>query len=422
MLGLVFGGGGAKGSYEIGVWKALIDMDIEIDVVTGTSIGSLNAAMVAQGDFKKGLDGWYNFDAGKMFGIDNYDDLSIETKTKKSFETLIKDAYKNGGNDIAEYRKIIEDYVDEQKVRNSKIKMGLVTVKREGMKGVELSIGEIEEGKLTDYIMASSSIAVVFKPQEIDGKKYIDGGYHDNIPINLAKRLGANEFIVVDLKNTMSKGNVIKKHKCPEDIKYISPYWDLGNIVVFDKESIRKNIQQGYFDTMKKFGAFDGNAYTFIKKDFRDNFLKKLERFLEKSYKDNLEYKVIFKAIELEYQSIIKNHNSRGTIDVSDTLCILEILAEILEIDYTKIYSRENIHKRIKEELEKIEVPDFKINKMSDIKNLIGDLRDLKKVLKFFVNEIKEDREEWLNNLRYASIFYDKVFFASMYAYLYDLI
>ena len=57
MLALVLGGGGAKGSYQIGVWKALIDMDIakDIKIITGTSIGSLNGAFVAQGDYKKAI-------------------------------------------------------------------------------------------------------------------------------------------------------------------------------------------------------------------------------------------------------------------------------------------------------------------------------------------------------------------------------
>ena len=104
MLGLVLCGGGAKGSYEIGVWKALIDMDIKIDVVTGNSIGALNAALVAQGDFKKALDLWYNFDAGKMLGVKNYEDLEITAKTANAIVSLAKDFYSSGGSDALEYK------------------------------------------------------------------------------------------------------------------------------------------------------------------------------------------------------------------------------------------------------------------------------------------------------------------------------
>lgn len=55
---LVLGGGGAKGSYEIGVFKALEEIGIEIDSVYGTSIGALNGAMVVQGDVKKAEEIW----------------------------------------------------------------------------------------------------------------------------------------------------------------------------------------------------------------------------------------------------------------------------------------------------------------------------------------------------------------------------
>ena len=183
MLGLVLCGGGAKGSYEIGVWKALIDMDIKIDVVTGNSIGALNAALVAQGDFKKALDLWYNFDAGKMLGVKNYEDLEITAKTANAIVSLAKDFYSSGGSDALEYKKSIIKYIDEKKVRKSKTKMGLVTVEFEKLKPIEISIDEMFEGELVDYIMASSALAPAIKPYEFNGKKYIDGGFYNNMPV-----------------------------------------------------------------------------------------------------------------------------------------------------------------------------------------------------------------------------------------------
>lgn len=49
---LVLSGGGSRGAYEIGVWEALIELGIKIDLVTGTSVGSINGAFVAQKDFR----------------------------------------------------------------------------------------------------------------------------------------------------------------------------------------------------------------------------------------------------------------------------------------------------------------------------------------------------------------------------------
>ena len=50
---LVLSGGGAKGSYQYGVWKALRKLNIKFDIVTGTSIGAVNGAMIVLGDYKK---------------------------------------------------------------------------------------------------------------------------------------------------------------------------------------------------------------------------------------------------------------------------------------------------------------------------------------------------------------------------------
>ena len=69
--GLVLSGGGAKGSYEIGVWKALKDMGIPIVAITGTSIGALNGAMLVQGDDVLCELAWTNFSVEEIIDINN---------------------------------------------------------------------------------------------------------------------------------------------------------------------------------------------------------------------------------------------------------------------------------------------------------------------------------------------------------------
>lgn len=55
---LVFSGGGAKGSFEIGAWRAFREMGLEFDAVVGASVGSLNAALYAQGDYDLAEEIW----------------------------------------------------------------------------------------------------------------------------------------------------------------------------------------------------------------------------------------------------------------------------------------------------------------------------------------------------------------------------
>ena len=70
MRALVLSGGGSKGSYQIGVWKALRDMDIKFDIVTGTSAGALNAALITQRSYKTALKTWKKINLDILFGED----------------------------------------------------------------------------------------------------------------------------------------------------------------------------------------------------------------------------------------------------------------------------------------------------------------------------------------------------------------
>ena len=68
MKALVLAGGGSKGAYEMGVWKALRRLHMKFDIVTGTSIGALNGALVVQGSYYRGKRLWLTTDFYKLFG------------------------------------------------------------------------------------------------------------------------------------------------------------------------------------------------------------------------------------------------------------------------------------------------------------------------------------------------------------------
>ena len=69
------------------------------------------------------------------------------------------------------------------------------------MKPLELEKKDIPQGMLGEYLLASAACFPAFQAKEIDGKKYIDGGYHDNMPINLALKMGADQIIAIDLES-----------------------------------------------------------------------------------------------------------------------------------------------------------------------------------------------------------------------------
>src|SRR5665647_1013859 len=90
--GLVLSGGGAKGAFEIGVWKAIRECDYPIGAVIGTSVGAINAAMIAQNNYDMAMEFWSKITISHVLNLNktvtnNY----VETWSKESF-----DAFRDG--------------------------------------------------------------------------------------------------------------------------------------------------------------------------------------------------------------------------------------------------------------------------------------------------------------------------------------
>jgi NTE family protein len=151
-------------------------------------------------------------------------------------------------------------------MRKSPVEFGLVAVELNGLKPHFLFKEDMEEGHIKDYIQASSSIYPAVQPCTIDGVEYIDGGYADVLPINMAIERGATQIIAVKL-NAVGK----LKHEPlqnTQNLTVIESKWDLGNTLVFDTQNARRIMRLGYLDTMRTYNVFDGYYYTFAKGAF----------------------------------------------------------------------------------------------------------------------------------------------------------
>lgn len=262
MVGLVLEGGGAKGGYHIGVWQALRELKIEIAAVTGTSVGALNGAFIVQEQFERAYELWSNMSPAFVF--QDQPDIYHEIITKKinlknitNYIDYITKIVAQKGFDIQPLIRLIHEEVDEEKVRNSKMEFGLVTVNVTDLKPIEIFADEIEEGKLADYLLASSFLPV-FKPQMIDGKRFIDGAFYDNLPIHLITKKNVTNVVAVQLD---SIGRVKSVKDSQLNIIRIIPSGDTGSILEFDPERSRQNLKMGYFDTLKIYGVYEGFLY-----------------------------------------------------------------------------------------------------------------------------------------------------------------
>ena len=290
---------------------------------------------MTQNTYRKAEKIWNELNMKVLFGED-----IDEVNNKKDLFKMYGKQIKNGGMDITELEKLIADTLDTNKFYKSRIRYGLVAVNLSEFRAEELTKDIIPEDKLKDYLVASASCYPAFKKKDIEGLKYVDGGYYDNLPINLAIKLGATEIICVDLR---APG--LKKEPTNKNIKIttIRPNNKLSNFLDFNNEIVKKNIAYGYNDTMKKFKKLEGKKYTFKKNSLAYN---------RNEYEDTYNYilkKVLnTKKIENKFNSIINNlelDDEKEEVKQNLFQIIVENTAKSLNIDDTKIYNIKTFNK-----------------------------------------------------------------------------
>ncbi len=267
--GLVLAGGGGKGAYQIGAWKALIEMGITFEAIAGASIGAINGAFIASGDYDRACEFWHNIsvDKGVRFAGDLPDSENLFSR--KNWGVLFKEFIKNKGIDASPAEEFVAGYVDENKVRESGIALGIIAVQMtQGVVPREIFIHEIPEGHLVDYLLASANIPLATNIGP-EGEKYLDGGAYDNTPLMTLKKRGYNRLIIVDISNIKGIGHNL--NYLNSEVVHIRPYDidDLGAAFDFDDEIIDRRIKLGYLDTRKAFSYILGNIYYFRPETFR---------------------------------------------------------------------------------------------------------------------------------------------------------
>ncbi|MDF2881632.1 MAG: patatin-like phospholipase family protein [Clostridiaceae bacterium] len=257
-IGLVLGGGGCKGAYEIGVWKALkeLKIDMYIQGVSGTSIGALNAALFALNDYNLAESIWMEITREKALPTDNVDlfakgiKLFLGTKNinfiKRHLPGLLEQ-----GNVSRQGLMDILDSLNLHKALSSSIPIYAACAELPDLSGKYFKLNEYPVEAAKKILCASSAIPPVFPSEEIESVKYVDGGLFDNLPIKPLYDRGFDMIFVINLDRNF----VIDRSSFPKSkIICICPSSDQGGvfsgILDFSNEGICNRIRIGYEDTM----------------------------------------------------------------------------------------------------------------------------------------------------------------------------
>ncbi len=277
MYGLALEGGGAKGAFHIGALKALSEEGYEIGGVTGTSIGAINGAIIAQGDFEAGYSLWENMNNALLYDMEDtyYQKIvnrEIDRETLLNLAMQAKDILDNRGVDTSRMRRMVESVVNEEKLRRSPTDFGLVTVSVTDLKPLELFKEDIPQGKLLDYIMASAHFPGL-KVKTADNKLYLDGGFYDNCPVGMLARRGYKQIFAI-----RTRGPGFTRRLRRPDVKVISifPSENLGPVLDFDNKVIQKNLKMGYYDVLRTVRSLSGSLYYVYPENDREIFSRLL--------------------------------------------------------------------------------------------------------------------------------------------------
>ena len=262
MLGLALEGGGSRGAYHIGAYKACRQLGLEFDAICGSSIGAVNAALLCQGDSQLAEQLWKTMSNEDFFDVDDEKHRKLltgrpELSDLAYYRSALRQVREEGGVDTSKMRRMIEKLVDTDRLLASPVDFGLVTVSISDLKPVELFKDQIPPALLPDYIMASATFPG-FQPTVIQGKQYADGGLYDNCPMNMLAERGCRRVLAV---RTFGPGLFRTPKDKDVEVTIIAPSEPLGPLLDFDPERAARNIQMGYYDTLRQLQGLAGKLY-----------------------------------------------------------------------------------------------------------------------------------------------------------------
>lgn len=370
--GLVFCGGGAKGSYEAGVWKYLDEKGIKFDIVTGTSIGALNAAMYAQHTFDLDMEVWDTVTLDKImkdaFKYDENVSLKYSLKQKDNLIGFLGSYIKKFGGDVSPFYELMDKYIFPEKIVSSDVTCGIVVTKFPSFQGVEIVLNKLKPELVNKYLVATASAFPILQVCKIGRNSYIDGGYYDNMPVNFAIELGAEDIVAVDLSPNITHKEFLNK----SFIKYIYPRWPLGGFLKFDREQIKRNFNLGYIDARKAYGELMGFKYAFnIVEDngMSRNFILDIVKVINYMNKNKIKSNVK-PEIEGDIYHILETATNRPLTDFEYYIRAIEIAGEFIGLDHYKVYELSDFVTMIHDALTEVEIPQGLFDGYNRLKNI----------------------------------------------------
>jgi len=182
-IGLALGSGGARGFAHLGVIKVLKEQGIPIDLIAGSSMGALVGSFYGAG-----------------IEMDRLYQLSTAFRRKYFLDFTVPKMGFIAGKRVKEFIKV---FTHGKNIEDLSIPIGIVAT--------DLMTGEkvvFKQGPVAEAVRASISIPGIFVPEKYNGRVLVDGGVSDRVPVAVAKEMGADIVIAVDVSRVKQNAEI----------------------------------------------------------------------------------------------------------------------------------------------------------------------------------------------------------------------
>lgn len=178
-VALVLCGGGSRGALELGFYRALVEIGVPIDFIVGSSVGALNGAFIAAGESAEVMDAlWRSIRFRDLFGL-NWRALVSPRRADSIYGNF-------------RLRHFIERHLPAKRFEDLRVPLTILATDIDTGKSICL-----EQGDLTEAILASVAIPGLLPPVLHDGRQLIDGGVTNNLPLDVAVDKGATTALAI---------------------------------------------------------------------------------------------------------------------------------------------------------------------------------------------------------------------------------
>jgi len=234
---MVLSGGGAKGAYQVGVFRAFQEYPIRIECVSGSSIGGINGYAYATLTQERIEELWKGFSLSDFINPD--------------------DDWSDGISDRTSLERILDEIVSEELLKDAIPIYN--TICEDETKAEYVKLNDKSKDEAVKTILATSALPIIYSKVNINGVEYQDGGVADNLPVLPLYLEGYRDMIVVGLSENLR----IDKMKFPtENLIEIFPSYSLGDLfdgtLNFSKKFVSYAMKLGYADAKRALNDYYG--------------------------------------------------------------------------------------------------------------------------------------------------------------------